>query len=186
MKKLKSGKTIGIILVILGIVVCVVALVILMKGETKTSGQKISDIKGESLACENQDIHYPFTDYDKSKAKELKIAVSFYDDNIDAISLMYTLRYDDEQQVKASEASNHADMNISFSKNGLSADALSARYSKMKDSMVMSLYAKKDDLSSVTAKYFMIELRNQTDLPATLTEYQDNYERQGFVCKISS
>lgn len=186
MKKLKSGKTIGVILAILGIVVCVVALAILMKGETKTSGQNPTNIEGSTLTCRSESINYPIVTYDNSTSKNLKITANSYGDKVGAISLIYELFYNDTQKITASEAHNHAAMNISFGKDGLSADAFSANYSKMENSMKMSLYANTDSIKPISAKYFMINIDETENLPNTIQEYQANYEKQGFVCTLNN
>ena len=156
--------------------------VILLRGEIKISDQNLVEIERKSLDCESQNIRYPFAEYDSSKSKELKITANFRDDAIEAVSLVYILRYDNGEQVKDSESSNHADMNVSFGRDGLGADALNAHYSRLKDSMQMSLYAKESNLDLVTAKYFMIKTDSQIDLPVTSSEYRKNYEEQSFVC----
>lgn len=176
-------KNIVTILLIIGTIVCAVIItIILINGKTETSGQKPADIKSESLACENHSTRYVFAEYDNSKTKTLKVVSNYYNGKLDSISLLYTLYYDDKTQINASESSNHADMNISFSKNGLNADALNAHYSKTEDLLKISLYATSSELNPATAKYFMIEPKNQTNLPTTINEYQENYEQQGFTC----
>lgn len=154
-----------------------------MNGETKTSGQNPDSIRGQSLHCESPTMPYPFYSYDESKSKNLKIVTNFYDDVINSIYLVYTLYYDSPQQIIASEANNHADMNISFGKNGLEPDAYNAHYSTIENALKMSLYAKESNINQIAAKYFMIDLQGQTFLPTNLNEYEENYEKQGFVCK---
>lgn len=183
---MKTKKIIGIIFVIVVSVACIITLIILLHGETKTSGQNSTNTKSKSLICESQTVKYPFFDYDNSTAKNLKITANFYNNKINAISLAYTLYYDDARQIALSESSNHADMNISFGKDNLGADAFNAHYAKMEDSMKMNLYIEFDKLNLATAKYFMVEPKDQTSLPVSLSEYQENYKKQGLNCEIGS
>lgn len=185
-KKNKAGKIIGIILIIVALVVLTVVLITSMRGETKTFGQNPANIAGQSLTCESDTIRYSIAEYDDSKAKNLKITANFYDDKLNSISLAYTLYYDDAKQITASETFNHADMNTSFSKNSLSTDAFNAHYSKLEDSMKMTLYATKDDLTVPAVKYFMIDAHAEDDLPNKLSEFQRNYETQGFICETNN
>lgn len=186
MKESKSGKFIGIILISTIIIACVVVLIISMKGETKTSGQNPTSVASESLVCESTEINYPIASYDNSISKKLKIITNFYDGKANAISLAYELFYNNTQQVTASEAHNHAAMNISFGKDGLNADAFNANYSKMENSMKMSLYTNTDNIKPISAKYFMLSVNNTDSLPSTIQEYQTNYEKQSFICNLNN
>lgn len=183
---MKNKNIIGAILITIAITSCLATIVIIMQGETKISGQKPDDIIGQSLTCESKVISYPFSDYDNSIRKNLKITAIFYNDILNAISLTYTLYYNNADQVKASEASVHADMNISFGKNGLKADALNANYSKTDNTMRMAIYSNANDIDNTTAKYFMINTENNVLLPKTLAEYQQNYTEQGFICELNN
>ena len=173
-------------------VVAVIALVIAaliffdsMNGQIVTTGQNPDRISGSSLNCTSSQA-YPIFTYDSAKTRQLKITAGFYDGKVDSISLTYELYYDDPQQIIASEAHNHAAMNIDFGKNGLSADSYNANYAKMENYMRMALYIKSDKINSTAAKYFMINTEESTKLPSTLSEYQKNYESQGFVCKANN
>ena len=186
MKESKGGKIIGIISISTIIIACVIVLIISMKGETKTSGQNPTNVASESLVCESTEINYPITTYDNSVSKKLKIITNFYDGKANAISLVYELFYNSTQQITASEAHNHAAMNISFGKNGLGADSFNANYSKMEKSMKMGLYTNADNIKPISAKYFMLSVNNTGSLPSTIQEYQTNYEKQGFICSLNN
>lgn len=186
MKKLKDRKIFGTILVIVIIATCITVLAILMKGETKTSGQNPTNVEGGMLACRSAEITYPIATYDSSINKDLRITANFYGNKVSAISLKYELFYNNAQQITTSEAHNHAAMNISFGKDGLSADAFNANYSKMENSMKMSLYANTDNIKPISAKYFMIDTNDGEKLPSTIQEYQANYEKQGFACTLNN
>ncbi len=183
---MKTKKTITSIIAVAALIVCATLIITLMNGETKTTGQNPSSINGAALICKSTAITYPITTYDNSINKDLKVIINSYSDKVDAISLTYELFYDNSQQVAASEARNHADMNISFGKDKLSADAFNAHYSKMENSMKMTLYAKAGEITSVGAKYFLIDAHSDEDLPNTLQEYQNNYKMQGFSCTTNN
>lgn len=183
---MKTKKIIGIILTTTILAACIVSVIILMQGETKTSGQNPANVEGKTLVCESTGISYPITTYDNSTNKDLRIILNSYNNKIDTIYLAYELFYNNSQQIVASEAINHADMNTSFGKNSLGADAFNAHYSKMENSMKMTLYAKADEINPITAKYFMINARDTEEIPNNIQEYQNNYEQQGFACTLNS
>ena len=185
---MKAKKTTGIIIsivIILAIIICTIILILLMHGETKTAGENPSNVTSESLVCKSSSVDYPIFTYDHAKSKELKITANFYNDKVNALSLAYTLYYDNAEQIEASEAVNHADMNFSFANNGFDADYLNAHYSKMDDAMVMNLYATGKEITTTTAKYFVIKMEDQTSVPNTLAEYRKNYRAQGFNCEVN-
>ena len=156
-----------------------------MEGKVVTTGQNPSQVRRESLACICASA-YPFFSYDSSKSKELKINIDSYDGSIKSIFLSYELYYDDERSVAASEAANHAAMNVSYGKDGLSADAFNANYTKLSNSMRMTLYTEPDQLDGNFTKYFMLMTGETNDLPHTLNDYKKIYESQGFRCKVGN
>ncbi len=180
---MKSKKILAPVIII-AIIIAAIIMTILMRGETKTSGQNPENVIGESLICENQSTIYPFFGYDNARARNLRISANFYKDELDTIALTYTLYYDTPGQIEASEAHNHADMGISFGKNNLGADPFNVHFTKLNDSIRMELYITFKDLTPIAAKYFMIELYDEITLPKTLSEYHRNYKNQNFTCKI--
>ena len=182
---MRIRKIVSTTLIVTMLIICMTIIVILMRGETKTSGQNPADIDGRALTCESTAINYPIATYDNSVSKNLKIVTNFQNDKPDAISLVYELYYDNTQQITASEAVNHANMNTSFGKDGLEADAFDAHYSKMENSMKMNLYAKASEIKPIATKYFMIDAHDTDELPNTIQKYQHNYEKQGFTCILN-
>lgn len=183
MKKLKYfGATLAIVL----LVVVIVVVVIKMHGEVKTSGSTPADVTAQSLLCESNIVKYPIFTYGNANSRNTKINASFYDNKLNSISLTYTLYYDNADRIKASDANNHAAMNISFGSDGLDADAFNAHYSRMSDSLQMGIYASSTEFNSVAAKYFLIEQKEDKNLPQTLTDFQKAYAEKGFNCKVNN
>ena len=182
---MKTKNIITILITAITLTLLVVVLILLMRGDTKTSGEFPENVEGQSLVCESRSIKYPIYDYDDAKARDLKITANFYSKKLDAMSLAYSLFYDDNKQITASEAHNHAAMNKDFAKNNLGADAFEAHYSNMNDSMKMTLYVRGEDFNIIAAKYFMIEAQEKRDLPDTIDEFEKIYKSQGFSCNKS-
>lgn len=182
---MKKGTLTYITLTIIGLAIFIVALTKLMNGQTITKGQSHETLRSESLICESKSA-YPFFSYDSPKDRKMRIVAEFYNNNINAISLTYELYYDDVQQITASETNNHASMNIFFGKNKLKADAYNANYAKLEDRMRMTLYATKNDINSTMAQFFLISTSDNASIPENLTEYQENYEMQGFACETNN
>ena len=100
-----------------------------MQGEVKVDGSYPRDVKETSLICESTEIEYPFFTFYNAKSQDMSIKALFDGRKMKSISLVYNLYYDGNEASRASETHNHADMNISFGKNGLSTDEFSAVYS---------------------------------------------------------
>lgn len=162
-----------------------IALILAMNGNTKTTGNYPADIEGESLACESHSVKYPIFAHNDAKSRDLKITATFYNKKFNAISLAYTLYYDTEEQIKNSEAKNHASMNISFGEDGLGSDAFDINYAKMDDALKTVLYTGENNFNTTTAKYFMVDAKEKKDLPNTINEFQKIYKSQGFSCNVS-
>lgn len=169
--------TIGIIMIL---AVLIFVACIFLQGETKTTGNWPKPYRSESLTCNIEGAEYPFFKYDNSKKKTTKINVEFENDNLNIISLVYLVYYDDSDQIIKSEAENHAAMNLKIQAEGLGSDALGANYARLKDSFKMSLYATKKDLNINTVKYFELDWIESGiyDLATT----KAIYEEKGFVC----
>lgn len=155
----------------------------LMKGKTTISGNWPEPETSQSITCEIDNFAYPFFAYDKSTKKNIKINIIFNNDNLYSIALINTLYYDTENAIASSEAINHASMGLSFADNDLDAESLGMSFSKLQDSLKMSLYAKKSEINNQSAKYFMLE-KTSADGAYTFDEIKYLYENKGFNCKI--
>ena len=152
----------------------------LLRGETRVEGEYAQVEKTESLSCEINGLVYPFFDYDNSISKTMSTNVIFEDNLLSSISLTYTLYYSDSNAITDSENLNHAAMNINFGKDKLGADVLGLKFSFFPEGLQFSLYSNKDDINSVTTKYFMLDdVKNNYSMSNVL----QNYESKGFVCK---
>ena len=168
--------------VILGcLVILAVVLFLLMRGKTVTVGQYPDPVSSIGVSCANTTDKCPIFTYDSADKRETTVSMIFSGEKLTSISLIHKLYYSSENLITGSEAHNHAAMNIDFGKNHLGADALGANYARLSDGMKMSLYAKADNITAVTAKYFLINFDEY--LPETVAELTENYTAQGFTCE---
>lgn len=152
--------------------------VIFSQNETK-SGENPEMTSVQSMACESDSIFYPFFTFDESSRKDLKIMVTFDNENFRTISLRQTLYYDDEDLVSQSEGHNHAAMNISFGENGLEADVLDANYATLEEGMRFSLYGVFNKMRPAEMQYFLLDGMKDYDYKTIRAKY----EGMGFACK---
>ena len=183
-KKSKNNKTKMIIAGIMLICVAIVCVAgILMQGGTTVTGSYEGLRKREALTCESDLMVYPLFKFDESIGKSLKINVIFGEGGLGSISLLYKLDYTNIQDARFSEAYNHAEMNKTFSKDGLGVDALGVKYGVLSDGLQFSIYSKGDEISNKILKYFMLDdvgdIKNLTREKMTKV-----YNNIGLNCKI--
>lgn len=170
---------VGIALIAIAIITF---LAFLMHGEVKVDGAYSGLKETQSMTCNVDGMRYPFFRYDNSIDKKTFINIIFNDDALESISLVYTLNYSNNEDIRASEAENHGAMNLRFQAEGLGPDALGAKYACLSSEMKMSLYATKSEVNAKTDKYFYL---NDID-GYTLSSIQKAYERLGFDCFIKT
>lgn len=170
-------------LIILVLVAIVLVIIYFLHGKTTTTSEKIPNVKSVALSCASDSFIYPIFVYDGSKSRGLEVKMIFSEEELKSISLGYSLLYDSADLVQASEAHNHAAMNISFGKNNLEADAYNAKYTILSDRMRMNLYAPSSKLDETAKLYFLID--GDGTFPKSVQELRKNYESQGFACEIS-
>lgn len=177
----------NIILIVFIVVLAgiIFTLIYLMHGSTITNDNDTASIKTNALNCESNTTDYPIFAYDNSSSKKVKINLIFSENALKTVAMDYLLSYNNESEIIASEAHNHAAMNLNFYANGLNSDEFSAKYTKLVNGMRMNLYAKGTDINKTTAKYFLIELDDNENVPENLSGYKMNYEKQGFNCKTN-
>lgn len=160
----------------------IILIIFLSSSKTTISGQYPDVKNNDTLTCKANGVNYPFFTYDNSVEKNIKINVLFVEDNVRSISLIYSLYYNDNSAIVASEAHNHAAMNINFANDGLKPDALGATYSRLDDNMKMSLFLYSSEFTDVSKKYILVD--NENVLPKSIEDFRRNYEKQNFECEI--
>lgn len=184
-KKAHRQKTTEIIAGCLLITIAIILIIIFfLRGNTTIVNNKMETTKSTALACSSTIVKYPFFTHDNANSRELNIKLLFSNEDLRSVALDYSLFYNNETMATASEAHNHAAMNISYGTNGLGPDALNVKYTILDDRLRTNLFANASDIDIVSARYFLINTETAGGLPKTLTDYQQNYTRQGLDCKV--
>lgn len=169
---------IGAILVVSGMIV---AIVLLLKGETSVSNPGREIKSTAALSCEGDNITYPFFVTDYSNSRKTRIRAAFTNEDLDTISLTYQLSYDSEAQIEKSNTDNSIAMNEDFHNDGLARDALGMKFSALSNAAQMTLYAEASSLNDITAKYFLL---NKAMGNYTQGNLRSIYEEIGLDCEI--
>lgn len=152
-----------------------------MNGETKVTGNFPDAESSESISCEALNIDYPFFNTDGANKKSARIATTFSDNELDSISLIYSLYYNSAEDITHSETVNHTNINFSSQKDGLGPDVHNLHFNKAADHLEARFYAKASDINSENAKYLMLNgLPDGDNYSKSLIEII--YEGQGFNC----
>ena len=96
-----------------------------------------------------------------------------------SISLLHTLQYNNKDEVKSSEAQNHAAVGAALGDDGMGGDDLALSFSQQDDSLTMSIYAVAADFNYPANKYF---LARDVSRNVDIDTLANKYESQGFVC----
>ena len=179
-KKGNLGLWVGLMFFVLLLVAVVLILWFLMRGQTTTTGDWQEDERAEFLNCEAEGVSYPIFAYDGSDRKILKINAVFNNDKLSTISLDYKLYYSGPNEVSASEARNHAAMNLSSQEAGLGPDIFNAHYTQFSDALEMILYAKASEITNVSSRYLMLDWIGNNKY--TKVDVQENYTSKGLNC----
>lgn len=170
------------------ILVCIAAfclILFLIQGKTTvTDSYKSATETQGRLICESQTTTYPLFTYDSSTSKSMKITAIFKNNDLNSISLIYKLNYDNVEEITQSEASNHASLNLTTQKDGLGPDAYNATYGKLNDGLQLSLYATGGDIDDKALRYFMLE--NLTSVPYSKDKIAKIYTNQGLKCETDN
>ena len=184
-KKPRNSKTALVIVGIIAICIAVVCiLVFFMQGKTTVVGDYSGTKTQARLICESTTTSYPLFNYDNSTGKSMKITATFEDDELNTISLIYKLNYNDAEEIKKSESVNHAALGVRSQDDGLGPDAYEAKYSKLKDGLQLSLYASKDDIDSRALEYFL--LNDLISTPYNQEKVAKIYAKQGLKCEANN
>lgn len=182
-KTKKKSKTDWLGSIGLTLILTAVALMIwfFLNGETTVEGGFPGSLSNSSLSCQVANKKYPVFTADNSTRKKTEVKVLFSNDGMESISLIQTMYYPNIEESHTSKIINHSDMNMSFGKAGLSADAFNATYSEQSDKMVMTLYATKSEYNEIAAKYFLV---NGTNKKSTINDFTEVLNSEGFNCTI--
>lgn len=181
-KEKKNHKILKLGGFLLILAIAIIVIIWLLHGKTTTSGQYPENVKNEALTCESSTVAYPKITKANSDSKKLKINLIFNNDaKLKNTSLVYTIYYDDEEEVKKAEAFAHAEFNLGLNANGYSSTKFNNKFARYNNSLIISLFANASEIDEYTAPYFMIE-RDDYKFPETIVEYEEMYEAQGFSC----
>lgn len=166
--------------VILAIAIIIIVLWLLMRGETKTTGDW-SEETSESLTCKASNVAYEYFGADKAtSSNNVQINAVFNNSKIQSISLIRKMTYIDAETAKIWSDSHEFNMNVSFSNNGLNPYDLNANFSKNDNVAQMTIYAVKNEINDATIKYFMLD-----NIPKNIDDYKKSYTNKGFTCEIA-
>ncbi len=162
-KSKKSSKKwiyalIGCLLVI---VAGVSVVLFLLQGETKVTNSDGSKEVAHSLVCEGNIDEYPFFKHDDSDSKSVKVNALYDGEKLDSISFTYQMTYKgdkkDVKDLKKISDANSGDIEKEFDDSGVNYGAFDIKFTTLENGVQMAMYAKTKELSSSSAKFFLLD-----------------------------
>lgn len=184
----KNHKVLKLISILLFLLIVVVIIIWLLRGKTTTTGQYPANVRNEALNCESDTLTYSKITSAISDKRNLKINLIFDGkEKLKSIALVYTLFYNNEEEVKRAEAFSHAEFNLGLNEQGYNADMFKNKFARLSDRLIISLFGDLSTVDEYSAAYFMVNgVKSADDLPHTIEEFAKNYQTQGFACNGSA
>lgn len=181
-EKNHRARNLALFLALLAVIVAVILW--LLRGQTTTTGQYPANIRNEALTCRSGTIVYDKVSNINSANKSLKISMIFTgEEQLSSASLEYALTFSSYSEAYSAEAVSHAQFNLGLQALGYDAGKFNNKFSILDNKLIITLSASSDkNLDDTTRGYFLIEYTDGRELPKSLGEYRQNYERQGFAC----
>ena len=187
-KKGSKTKLVKFAIVLFILVAIIIAIIWFLRGETTTSGDFPGPIKSGYLVCQKENPEYGIITPRDPLSSEAKVTFSITESGeMNSASLVYTSVYKDERGAYDSRNVTSGVFDKSLVEAGLNIGALANKFSLYDNKMILTLTAGKGEITSKTAKFFMMEDTGSLDFAkATTSDYRIIYEKQGFSCKTSS
>ncbi|MBQ3261262.1 hypothetical protein IJH29_01235 [Candidatus Saccharibacteria bacterium] len=183
-KKGKNHKAVKLVCFLLFLAVIVFIILYFLRGKTTTTGQFPANVRNESLVCQSSNIAYKKVSNIDSPEKTLKINMIFNGtDSLSSASLKYTLAFASYSEAYSAEAISHAQFNLGLQSLGYDASKFNNKFSILDNVLdIVVNFSSSTTIDEVTKDYLLVEETSNGNLPITLSEYQHNYEQQGFTC----
>ena len=182
-KKDRKGLKLAIFFLILLVIILIILW--LLRGKTTVSGQYPANVKNESLECISTELIYPkLGSFSPAPQKnELTLTAVFIGDGaLKSLSVKELMTFESNSDAIVAEARVHANFNIGLRPYNYDTGKFDNKFSIMSNKLLVNLTAKASELDDFSKSYFLIA---SEELPSTLSEFQAEYEAQGFTCRTS-
>ena len=170
----------GVIVILLAVII---ALWLLLRGKTTTSGRYPDNIKDESLVCSSDSkIYDKLGSFSPAPSStELKITAIFRGtDTLNRLSIKNLMTFESQSEAVVAEARSHANFNLGLQALNVDSGSFENKFSILDKQLLFNLTARKSDITDFSKAYFMLK---SDKLPETLADYKAEYESQGFKCE---
>ena len=181
-KNNKSFLTVLIVSVIFTILAIGLFLWFFANGETTTTGNFPKPETSKSLTCESNTIQSSILNTNNTTRTTSKVTAAFTGNKLDSISITYSLYYSSQDQIEASETTNHANFNLRTQNEGLGPNIFNLHFVKTTDHLEINMYANSKDITEKTSSYLLLD--NATALDRSTIE--QNYTNKDFKCIVKN
>lgn len=160
------------------IFVAVILLILyFLHGETTIEKGYLGIDGSDAFSCSANDVDYFFTDSPQSFGNTVTINAIFLNDELRNIFIIYSLLYAEEIDSLHGTSRLGIAMDKEFGKNSINPDNFNATYSTHDKRAQMTMYAKADEINTITGKYFMTN-----GIAKTYQVMLNEYINAGFEC----
>lgn len=182
-KRKFSGWLKGVLLVVIVAVLIVLVWLFLRPKETYTSAP-ITASKMQALTCASTDMKEAFFGFDYAISNRHEIKVMFGEERANSISYNYYGSFESNDIAKTADSSMHGKYNKYLGERNLSQQSLNPVFAVMDKDTKVSLYAKSNEITSMTAMFFFIDGDEfQRFGSRSIDEMKTMYENKGFACQ---
>ena len=171
---------IGIALII---VATVLLFIFLLRGEKNVSTKPNNNSNNLLLSCHKNNADYTFFDTNNTTSKKARIDIIFDNDTAETFSLKYDMQFPSKNLALLSDANNRFNIGKYFAEDGLTFNALGVSFSNYDKNLLLTLFAGKNEINSVSKKYFYMKGLAEN---STAEQYKEHFINQGFECALSN
>lgn len=175
----------GLKLAIFFLVLLIIILIILwlLRGKTTVSGQYPANVKNESLECVSTELIYPkLGSFSPAPIENELVLTAVFSgaESLKFLSIKNLMTFESNSEAIIAEARTHANFNIGLRPYNYGTEKFENKFSIMSEKLLVNLTAKASELDEYSKSYFLI---TSEEIPSTLSEFQAEYEAQGFTCR---
>lgn len=167
------------------LLVLIIIIIWLLHGKTTTTGEYPANVKNESLECTSHELTYNKLGTVSPAPKETTLtltAVFSGSNELRTLSLKNLMTFESNSEAIVAEARTHANFNIGLRTYNYDTDKFDNKFSIMHEKLLVNLTLKNKEYDEFSKDYFLLA---SDPLPASLDDFKEVYEAQGFTCRTT-
>ena len=186
MNKSSEKRNINWILILCAGLLLVLAVVLiilfLIQGETTYTASSGDVEVTQSVTCKSSELAYPFLPSNGENSHELEVSVVISKDKLESAYLTYKQSFGTNERAERASDTNSVAIAKAFAEDNIGYESLGKKISTLTKASQLSLYANRNELNAITAKYFLLDGLAGSYSVNSITKA---YNGKGLDCVIS-